>query len=75
VIALVRAIGGGSPNHQDKHQLRVVYRSLLLHVEASVAVIMGAVMALRTVFVPQTHGQNQNTASEGKVGLYYRIKA
>ncbi|KAF2653203.1 hypothetical protein K491DRAFT_523522 [Lophiostoma macrostomum CBS 122681] len=62
-ICLGRTIGSGFHDRDGRVKFGIVYTFLLIHVEASVAVIMGGVTAFRSVFALRAHDRDHERPS------------
>ncbi|KAF2468323.1 uncharacterized protein BDR25DRAFT_373379 [Lindgomyces ingoldianus] len=74
-ICLGRSISSGFRDHKGRVKFGIVYTFLLIHVEASVAVIMGGVTAFRSVFVSQIRDRDREPqfAERRSPNTYQRI--
>ena len=62
-ICLGRSIGSGFRDREGRVKFGIVYTFLLIHVEASVAVIMSGVTAFRTVFAARLRARERERRS------------
>lgn len=75
IICLGRTIGSGFRDRDGHVKFGIVYTFLLIHVEASVAVVMGGVTAFRTVVASQIRdsGRSPRFTESTRSNLYNRI--
>ena len=76
-IALIRGIMRISSPHEasGQFQFRLLFTIFLEHIEASVAVIMGSVTALRTVFASHIHSRGTDNTGDSWSKLFSRLKS
>jgi len=74
-ICLGRSIGSGFRDRDGRVKFGIVYTCSLIHVEASVAVIMGGVTAFRSVFMSQVRdrGRIPQGAEQRSSNRYQRV--
>lgn len=73
-FALGRHIGGMYRDRQGGFLLQMSWSTLWLHLESSVAVLMGGVTALRTVFATQDRERKRRNTNSLSSSLYYRFR-
>ena len=76
-IALIRGIMRVSSPHEigGQFQFRLLFTIFLEHIEASVAVIMGSVTALRTVFASHIHSRGTDNTGDSWSKIFCRLKS
>jgi len=73
VVSLTRLVGGLYHSYRGKYEFSIQWTFTILHIEAAIALLMGSISALRTVFAKQSRNGSEEVDNSPVVIIYRKI--
>lgn len=70
IVSLVRLVGGLYHSRRGRYEFSMQWTFIILHIEAAIAILMGSISALRTVFAKQSRPDSRE--ENGSIVFIYQ---